>query len=65
MKKYFKITGYWKDTLENFSDYIVSEEDYDDEDVFFYGLSEDEIQQAIKEPWDTDFEFIITEYEKL
>lgn len=65
MKKYFKITGYWEDTLENFSDYIVSEEDYDDEDVFFYGLSEDEIQQAIKEPWDNNLEFIITEYEKL
>ncbi len=70
MSKYFEISGYWKDTNENFEGYIVKEFDDTEESeelddlIFYYGLSESEIQEAIKLVWDTDLEFIITEYEE-
>lgn len=69
MSKYFEISGYWKDTLENFEDYIVKESEEvieeEDEDIFYYGLGEEEIKQAILEVWGTDLEFIITDYKEI
>jgi len=65
MSKYFEISGYWKDTLENFEGYIVKEYDDSDENddlIFYYGLGEEEIKQAILEVWKTDLEFVITDY---
>lgn len=67
--KFFNINGYWKDDLETFEDYIVTDSneiDKDiDEDIFFYGLSESMIIDAINNPDNTDLEFVITEYERL
>ena len=67
--KFFSINGYWKDDLETFEDYIVTDSneiDKDiDEDIFFYGLSESMIIDAINTPDSTDLEFVITEYERL
>lgn len=70
MKKYFKIVGYWKDTQESFSDYLVAEdyeenEEINDDAVFFYGLSEDDIKQEIALGTEGSLEFVIIEYEKL
>lgn len=65
MSKYFEISGYWKDTLENFEGYVVKEYDDSDENddlIFYYGLGEEEIKQAILEVWETDLEFVITDY---
>lgn len=65
MSKYFEISGYWKDTLENFEGYVVKEyDDLDENDdlIFYYGLGEEEIKQAILEVWGTDLEFVITDY---
>lgn len=69
--KYFSISGFWKDTNENFEDHIIKETEYDEENdediddlIFFYGLSEEEIKKAINLEWDTDLEFVITSYEE-
>ena len=64
------INGYWKDDKSEFSGYIVNEYDdcpkgMEDDDIFFYGLSETEIQAAIKEGEDTNLDFVITSYEYL
>lgn len=69
MSKYFEISGYWKDTLENFEGYIVKETEKvieeEEEDIFYYGLEEEEIKQAILEVWETDLEFVITDYKEI
>jgi hypothetical protein len=69
MRNYFEIDGYWKDDKSEFSGYIVT--DYDDheenneEDIFFYGLSEKDIQEAIQEKEDNMLDFVIISYTKL
>jgi len=74
MSKYFKIDGYWKDDKTEFSGYIVKEfDDYDedtddgsDDAIFYYGLSEEVIKQAIEDEKngveDDILEFAITGY---
>jgi hypothetical protein len=63
----FEIDGYFKDDKTEFYGYLVSEHDdvYNDEDesIFFYGLSEDEIKEAMSE--NTTHDFVITAYRKL
>ena len=64
----FLINGYWKDDKTKFSDYLVT--DYDDnaedeDEIFYFGLNEEEIKEAIKLGWDTALEFVITSYTKL
>ena len=70
---YCRISGYWKDDKSEFEGYIVREYDdepseddeFTDEDIFYYGLSESEIQSAIKDCEDTGVDFVITSYEKI
>mgnify|MGYP001101960302 FL=1 len=70
---YCKISGYWKDDKSEFEDYIVrayddepSEDDeFTDDDIFYYGLSESEIQSAIKDGENTGLDFVITSYEAI
>lgn len=67
-RKYFLISGYWKDDGHAFEDYLVT--NYDDEeenkqiddDVFYYGMEESDIQEAIKEGENTIEVFVITSY---
>ena len=64
ISKYFKISGFWKDTKVKFSNMIVKEleelaED-DDENIFYYDLSEEEICQEIKLGWSGTLDFVIT-----
>jgi len=66
--KYFSINGFWKDTNENFENRIVKEleelaED-DDENIFYYDLSEEEINLEIKLGWSGTLDFVITSYEE-
>lgn len=68
--KYFKISGYWKDDKSEFTDYIVKDTDDAeksdiDNDVFYYGLTENKIKDAIKKKEDTIHEFVITSYKKV
>lgn len=61
MSKYFSINGYWKDDLTSIVGALVRE--YDEDDIFYYGLSEHDIKDAIENPNETILEFIITSYE--
>lgn len=71
MSKHFEIEGYWKDTNELFSGYIVREFDDTPEDesledlIFYYGLSEADIQQAIQDKDNTTLDFVITNYQEV
>lgn len=72
MSKYFSINGYWKDDKSEFSGSIVKEFDDVEEDensdnqIFYYGLSETDIQQAIIDGGEDDIlEFVITSYEEI
>jgi hypothetical protein len=69
MSKYFEINGYWKDDKSEFNGLIVKEYDdvgEDDDDVFFYGLSEEQIQEVIDSKGEDDsLDFIITSYKEL
>lgn len=66
----FKITGYYKDDKSEFDGYLVTsfdssqvDEDQDDE-IFYYGLSEQAIKDAIANPEQEDIlDFVITGYE--
>lgn len=66
----FYINGYWKDDNIEFTDYKVTEfddvrlDDKNDNSIFFYGLSESEIIDAIQKKRDTIHEFVITSYSK-
>lgn len=67
----FSISGYYKDDKDNpFEGLLVYEynshpEDMDEDSIFFYGLSEHTIQEAIKEGGVDDIlEFVITSYSK-
>ena len=65
-KHFFRIDGFWKDRTE-FYNYLVSsydEQEPNDEDIFYYGLSESEIIDAIEKKENTVHEFIITDYRR-
>ena len=64
--KIFLIAGYWKESKIEFNNYLVTEhhnsKNGTDYDIFYYGLSETNIQQAIRRKEDTKLEFVITNY---
>lgn len=68
-RKYFYISGYWKDTGSKFENLVVT--DYDDEEeecrheVFLYGISERELQEYIKDKEDTFDDFVIESYSEI
>lgn len=71
MTEHFFINGYWKDDKTEFENYIVRSTDdtgYNygmvDDDIFFYGLSENEIKDILGNE-NTGLDFVITSYEKL
>jgi hypothetical protein len=74
MSKYFEIDGYWKDDKSEFSRYVVKEFDDVEEDeemdnkIFFYGLSEVDIQRAIEDERNGEedyMDFAITAYNEI
>lgn len=68
--KVFRVNGYWEDDKDNpISGYLIAESDsidgnrvFNDEDIFYYGMSEQEIKDAIQNKESIDG-FIITGYE--
>lgn len=63
----FSIDGYFIDDQTEFSGYLVTEYDdtpqgMDDDNIFFYGLSEQDIKDAIETKEPVAGEFIITSY---
>ena len=68
MANYFFINGFFKDDKEKFSGYIVKDThdiDDNDDDIFYYGLSEKDIIDAIESGWKGEFDFVITSYEPI
>jgi len=72
MRKYFSIDGYWKDTGEVFGGYIVTNfDDYDsgcsrtEDEIFFYGLNEDDLNEAVAMGESTAHDFVITNFEEV
>ena len=64
----YSINGYWKDDQSEFDGYLVTDYDscpegMDDDDIFYYGLSEKDIQGSIESKGDDGLEFVITSYE--
>lgn len=69
MSKYFSINGHYKDDKSEFEGYIVKEYDDVDEElddlIFFYGLSESDIKQAIDDGGEDILDFVITSYDEI
>jgi hypothetical protein len=66
----FRIEGYFKDDKSLIDGSLIYEydncpEDMDDDTIFYYGLSEYSIKEAIKEGENTGLEFVITSYERV
>ena len=65
MSKYFEIQGYWKDDKSVFSGIVKEYDNYNEEeedDIFFYGMGESDIKEAIKDGENTNLDFVITSY---
>lgn len=66
LRQIFYISGYWKDDKSTFKDYkVVSDHtvlEKDDDGIFFYGMSEAVIKDAIEKKEDTVNDFVITSY---
>jgi hypothetical protein len=62
----FIINGYWKDDQTEFNDYLVtdSQDEMDDDNIFYYGLTEDEIKSILNVE-NNNLEFVITSYNKI
>ena len=70
MSKYFSVDGFWNDDKSEFEGYIIKEfhdeELYSalDDKIFYYGLSELQIKDMIKNP-NKNEEFTITDYKQI
>ena len=57
------VDGYWRDDKTEFYGYVVSQSDdieENDDDIFFYGLSESQIAESLGK--ETGADFVITAY---
>ena len=66
--KIFRIKGYWVDDKRSIDGYLIAEyndipKNYSDDEIFFYGLSEQDIKEAIKTGDPVENEWVITGYE--
>lgn len=64
----FEVFGYWKDDKTSIDGSLISasEEGIEiDDRIFFYGLSEDDIIDAVNAGEDTELDFVITNYNSL
>lgn len=72
MRKYFEINGYWKDDKTEFENYIVTNFDdveengeFEEDDIFFFGMNESDIIEAIELKENTVHDFVITSYSEI
>jgi len=66
----YSINGYFKDDKTPIIEYLVADtEDYVDDDtdnqIFYYGLSEEDLKQMVIDGDLTDYEFVITSFKFL
>jgi len=71
-RKYFSINGYWKDNNEEFEGYIATNyddmeegSDYEEEDIFMFGIDEHFLIEAVELRDDIIYDFVITSYTEL
>ena len=65
--KMFKIDGIWKDDGTNFYDALVYEFDdcpawLDEDSIFYFGLSETNLEELLIEGEHSNMDFILTKY---
>lgn len=72
----YSIDGYWKDDGTEFSNYLVTDTDgiedlperFNEDDIFFFGLSEKDIKENIEDAtklrFKTCHDFVITNYRR-
>ena len=73
MAKLFSVNIKWIDNGEECENYLISEHHdtknlpypYTDEDIFFYGISEESIKKAIKSEEPCENEWVITSLNKI
>ena len=69
MPNLFEITGYWKDDKTELNGLVYEfdecPDDLKEEDIFFYGLSEENIKELIEVSENSINDFVITSYIKL
>ena len=68
MSLYFEIEGFFKDDHSPICAVVKEYDDVTDDDddaIFFYGLSETDIQEAIRLARNTVHDFVITDYRVL
>ena len=71
MSKYFSINGYWKDDKSEFEDYIVKEYDdvesdeQADDRIFYYGLSENDLNHSIVTGGNDALDFVVTSFKQI
>lgn len=69
MSEYFTITGYWKNDKSRLENYRVTSSNdinyHEDDGIFYYGVTECDLKQAIQDGDKTDLEFVIISYEPL
>jgi hypothetical protein len=72
MRKYFEIEGYWKDDKTEFNGYIVTNFDdheengeFSEEQIFYYGIEEYELEEMIDLGEDTIEDFVVTAYREI
>lgn len=63
--KVFRVDGYFKDDKSLFYGYLIAEYDHtpegwDDDDFFYYGLSEGDLKSSSEDDF---LDFVITNYE--
>jgi len=73
-ERYFEISGYWNDSREPFRNYIVTDKDYfnvyndfgfTEEDIFYFGMTEEYLIAEIEFGEDPELEFTITNYKEI
>jgi len=69
MNEIFYVSGYWKDDKEEFNSYIVCSYDevpegLQEEDIFFFGLSEEDLTELVEKKEDTVHDFVVTFFYK-
>ena len=68
MPHLFEITGYWKDDKTDLNGLVYEFDEcpdhLKDEDIFFYGLSEENIKELIEAGENSAYDFVITSYTK-
>lgn len=73
MREFFEVNGYWKDDKSEFEGLIVTNFDdapdetypYGEDDIFFFGLEESSLKEAVELVEDTMHDFVITSYTKI